>query len=74
MAGVSYEVSKYCGGTYCGNGGGFKSLDDAMEWADDGFCDYARISKEREDGTVQTLKVHFEPTERDSEWYASHDY
>ena len=26
-----------------------------MEYADDGFCDYVRITKEREDGTVSTM-------------------
>lgn len=71
---MTYYVTKYSGGTNCGNAINFKSLDEAMEWADDGFCDYARITKHRDDGTTQTMKIHFEPTERDAEWYESHSY
>ena len=71
---MAYTVHKYSGGTYCGMAEGRETLDACMEYADDGFCDYARIVNEREDGTVQVIKVHFEPTERDSEWYAGHDY
>lgn len=71
---MAYTVHKYSGGTFCGMAEGRGSIDECMEYADDGFCDYARITKVREDGTVQVLKVHFEPTERDGAWYASHDY
>lgn len=74
MKGMKYTVVKYSGGVMCGMGEGYKSLDDAMEYADDGFCDYARITKLREDGTTQTLKVHFEPTDRDRDWYENHAY
>ena len=63
---MTYSVAKYSGGTSCGSAFGFKTLDAAMEWADDGFCDYARIVKERDDGTTQTLRVHFEPTEENA--------
>lgn len=71
---MAYTVHKYSGGTFCGMAEGRASLDECMEYADDGFCDYARIQKERGDGTVQVLKVHFEPTDRDEQWYEGHDY
>ncbi len=71
---MEYTVHKYSGGTFCGMAEGRKSIDECMEYADDGFCDYARIQKVREDGTVQVIKVHFEPTERGAEWYAAHEY
>lgn len=50
-----YRVFKYSGGTYCGNGE-FNTLDDCFKFADDGFCDYARIEAEG-----QTIKMHFTP-------------
>lgn len=71
---MEYTVHKYSGGTFCGMAEGRRSIDECMEYADDGFCDYARIQKARDDGTVQVIKVHFEPTERDDGWYKSHDY
>ena len=71
---MEYMVYKYCGGTYCGMAEGKATIDECMEYADDGFCDYARIVKFRDDGTQQVLKVHFEPSDRDEEWYATHAY
>lgn len=69
-----YSVAKYSGGTWCGLAEGFESLDEAMEFADDGFCDYARIVKFMTDGTKQTLKIHFEPSERDDDYYKKGNY
>lgn len=37
-----YIVNKYCGRTYCGNGF-FNTLDECVEFANDGFCDKAKI-------------------------------
>lgn len=54
----AYTAYKYCGGTYCGNGD-FESLDECLEFADDGFCDYVRIVSAK----GQTIKMHFTPTE-----------
>lgn len=70
---MEYTVAKYSGGVWCGMAEGFESLDKCMEYADDGFCDYARITK-FEGGRQQVLKVHFEPSERDDDWYKTHEY
>lgn len=67
---MKYTAWKYSGGTYCGNGD-FDSLDAVLAFADDGFCDYVRVQNA---DTLQTIKIHFEPTDRDSEWYKSHEY
>lgn len=45
---------KYCGGTYCGDGI-FETLDECFAFANDGFCDYCRITGENGD----VLKLHF---------------
>lgn len=37
-----YIVNKYCGRTYCGNGF-FNTIDECVEFANDGFCDKAKI-------------------------------
>lgn len=71
---TTYSGYKYCGGTYCGCIQGQSTIEQVMEFSDDGFCDYVRIMKEREDGTVQVMKVHFEPSDRDDEWYSTHFY
>lgn len=52
-----YAASKYCGGTYCGNGE-FDSLEAAFEFANDGFCDYVRITNMV---NGQILKIRFTP-------------
>lgn len=39
----NYIVNKYCGRTYCGNGF-FNTIEECMEFANDGFCDKAIIS------------------------------
>lgn len=52
---------KYSCGTYCGNGD-FTTLDQALAFADDGFCDYVRV---RNAATGQVVKMHFTPTEGD---------
>ena len=67
---MTYTAWKYSGGTYCGNGD-FDSLDACLAFADDGFCDYVRVQNT---DTLQIIKIHFEPTDRDSEWYKSHEY
>lgn len=40
-----FEASKYSGGTYCGNGF-FDSIQECIDFANDGFCDYVRIASE----------------------------
>jgi hypothetical protein len=54
---MEYRAYKYCGGVYCGNGE-FDSIDEAVKFANDGFCDYVRIVAD--DG--MTLKVHITDT------------
>ena len=56
-----YTAWKYCGGTYCGNGD-FGTLDEALAFADDGFCDYVRV---QDSETQQVIKMHITPTEDD---------
>lgn len=71
---MAYTVHKYCGGAFCGMAEGKASIDECMEFADDGFCDYARVVRTRADGTRQTIRIHFEPTERGGEWYEANAY
>ena len=59
--GGKYTAWKYSGGTYCGNGD-FETLDEALAFADDGFCDYVRV---QDSETLQVIKMHFTPTEDD---------
>lgn len=56
-----FAAWKYSGGTYCGNGD-FETLDQALAFADDGFCDYVRVQNYE---TGQVIKMHFTPTEDD---------
>lgn len=51
---MKYVVNKYCGGTWCGNAY-CETLDACYAFANDGFCDYMRIT-EMETGTV--IKAH----------------
>lgn len=55
---MTYTAYKYSGGVYCGNGE-FDSLDACFAFADDGFCDYARVVSDE----GQVIKIHFTPTE-----------
>ena len=52
---MRFEVKKYAGGTYCGNGF-FETMDECYEFANDGFCDYMRVYDTKND---ITLKIHF---------------
>lgn len=65
-----YSVIKYAGGTRCGDACGFASIDQCMEFANDGFCDYARISCD--DGSV--MKVHFTTPEQETHEPAGIEY
>lgn len=58
----TYSVAKYSGGTYCGNAIDFATIDQCMEFANDGFCDYCRIVCD--DGSV--LKIHLSTPEQDA--------
>ena len=58
----TYSVIKYAGGVRCGDACGLATIDQCMEFANDGFCDYARITCD--DGSV--LKVHFETPEQET--------
>lgn len=58
----TYRVDKYCGGTWCGCYDGAATIDQCMQFANDGFCDYCRITCD--DGSV--LKVHFTTPEQES--------
>lgn len=71
---MKYTGYKYSGGTFCGLIEDRDSIDEVMSYADDGFCDYVRIVGTREDGSTQLIKVHFEPTERDEDWYMINVY
>ena len=57
----TYGVVKYSGGIMCGQCEGNATIDQCMEYANDGFCDYCRITCD--DGSV--LKVHFTTPEQD---------
>ena len=58
----TYSVVKYCGGTYCGDAIDLATIDQCMEFANDGFCDYCRITCD--DGSV--LKIHFATPEQET--------
>lgn len=58
----AYSVIKYCGGVNCGSAIDFATLDQCMEFANDGFCDYCRITCD--DGSV--LKIHFTTPEQET--------
>lgn len=51
-----YEANKYCGGVYCGNGE-FGSIQECFDFADDGFCDYVRVTDMQ---SGRTIKIHFD--------------
>ena len=51
----TYRVDKYSGGKWCGCFDRAATIDQCMQFANDGFCDYCRITCD--DGSV--LKVHF---------------
>lgn len=55
---MKYEVCKYCGRTYCGNGF-FETLDECLIFANDGFCDRAVITS-RNDGMKLKIKIERE--------------
>lgn len=42
---AEFRAAKYCGGVYCGNGE-FDSIQECIDFANDGFCDYVRIASE----------------------------
>lgn len=56
-----WKVAKYGGGTYCGVAT-CATLDQCFAFANDGFCDYCRITSE--DGDV--LRLHFKTTNQDT--------
>ena len=51
---MKYIVNKYSGRVYCGNAF-CETLDECLEFADDGFCDKAKIV-EIETGEVTVVK------------------
>lgn len=54
-----YIVNKYCDNVYCGNGF-FDTIEECMQFAEDGFCDKALIANtETEEVTKVTLKTEF---------------
>lgn len=54
-----YIVNKYCGKIYCGNGF-FDTMEECMQFAEDGFCDKALITNtETEEVTKVTLETEF---------------
>lgn len=57
----TYSVIKYSGGVMCGQAEHLATIDQCMEYANDGFCDYCRITCD--DGSM--LKVHFTTPEQD---------
>lgn len=56
---MKYSAKIYSGGVYCGCGE-FDTLDACFEFADDGFCDYVRVTNLE---TGQVLKIRFDPKE-----------
>ena len=70
MVSNAYSVIKYCGGVNCGSAIDLATLDQCMEFANDGFCDYCRITCN--DGSV--LKVHFSTPEQETMEPAWHEY
>lgn len=56
---MRYSANKYSGGTWCGNGL-FSTIDECLEFARDGFCDYVRVFDEEEE---ITYKIHFDGQE-----------
>lgn len=54
MGRTEWTVVKYSGGVCCGDGI-FETLDQCFAFANDGFCDYCRITGENGD----VLKLHF---------------
>ena len=58
----TYSVTKYSGGMWCGNAHFMATIDQCIEFANDGFCDYCRITCD--DGSI--LKVHFTTPEQDA--------
>ena len=56
---MRYVANKYSGGTWCGNGL-FSTIDECLEFARDGFCDYVRVFDEEE---KITYKIHFDGQE-----------
>lgn len=58
----TYSVTKYAGGVLCGNADMLPTIDRCMEFANDGFCDYCRITCG--DGSV--LKIHFTTPEQET--------
>lgn len=65
-----YSVIKYAGGTRCGDAFGFTTIDQCMAFANDGFCDYCRITCD--DGSV--LKIRFTTPEQETNEPASAEY
>lgn len=51
---MKYIVEKYCGRVYCGNGY-FKTMEECLKFAKDGFCDKAKIAN-LETGEKQIIK------------------
>jgi len=58
-----YSVIKYCGGVRCGDATNMPSIDSCIEFANDGFCDYCRITCD-DDGSQ--LKIHFTTPEQET--------
>lgn len=58
----TYSVTKYSGGVMSGQADQLASIDQCMEFSNDGFCDYCRITCD--DGSV--LKVRFTTPEQDA--------
>lgn len=65
-----YSAIKYAGGTRCGDAFGFASIDQCIAFANDGFCDYCRITCD--DGSV--LKIHFTTPEQETHEPATVEY
>ena len=42
---TEFMAVKYCGGIRCSNGE-FDSIQECIDFANDGFCDYVRITSE----------------------------
>lgn len=56
---MRYVANKYAGGTWCGNGY-FQTMEECLEFAMDGFCDYVRV---KDLTTGVTFKIHFDGQE-----------
>ena len=66
----TYNVRKYSGGVFCGVAQNLATIDTCIEFANDGFCDYCRITCD--DGSI--LKIRFTTPEQETHEPAGIEY